>query len=455
MTSPEETPPAPSERPSDGPGKALPLQLELPGAIGRPEAGDDNDAATERARGSHPRRRTIAKGLAWTVAIAGGLAGVTAWWLPVLLRDECIEVAKEHGIDLAVERVRIVPAGLQLFGVRAVSPLLPEAVAASPEVDVETGAFRPRIVTFRKGSVAYHGPPGDLAAAIAKWRASPSGGEAGTWSPMSIVFDGTDVDWHSPGAGALHVGASDVHATFAWTSAAADGPADGVVPQARVRSEHVSMDLPDGDRLGPWSVDVERTRHASRTRVAFDPDVPDSSFLLIVGDGDSITAADLVVPRSPVARLGVRGPSFAGLSPETQIESSIHYATMGPTRADLSARGLLQGLRLPGLADAIDVAWEGAARGDPTSGIDVKNAHLVVGPVQGALRGTWKMIGDGVRVTLAWIADARCTDDAKGGGGNASIAFDSRDLSATRLDFSLPSVRKGCSPLRGSAARGE
>jgi hypothetical protein len=448
-----ETPSSAAETPSERPSKALPLQLELPGSIS--EANQAADATAERAR--RPRR-ALARFLVWSVGIVGVVGALAAWSLPVLLRRECVDVAAEHGIELSVERVRVVPAGLQLYGVRATSRLLPGASASSPEVDVDTGAFRPRVVTLRGGEVVHRGAPGDLAAAVAKWRASPSGGAAGEWSPMSIVFAGVAVDWHSPGAGALHVGASNVHATFSWSAVTADAPAGSATPQSRVRSERVMVDLPDGDRLGPWSVDAERMARGLRVRLALDPDVPDSSFLLLVGDGDSITAADLVVPRSPVARLGVRGPSFASLAADAQLEATAHYAflgsTLGGARAEVSSRGAIHGVRLPGLADTVDVTWEGGARGDPTSGMDVKNARLAVGTVDGPLRGTWKVFEDGARVSLAWAVDPHgCAEPEVGAG--ATVSFDSRDLSATKVDFKLPTTMRGCGPLRASAARGE
>ncbi|HEY4015928.1 MAG TPA: hypothetical protein VGM06_21475 [Polyangiaceae bacterium] len=445
----DETPPTPVEPPAEMPGKPLPLQLELPGSIAETRDSAADALGADRARSLHPRR-AAARFVLWSLGVVCAVGGVAAWALPVILRRECIEVAAEHGIDLAVERVRIVPAGLQLYGVHATSRSLPGASASTPEIDVETGDFRPRVVTLRGGGVVHHGTPGELAAGVAKWRASPSGGDAGAWSPMSVVLDGVDVEWHSPGAGALHVGASDVHATFTWSAVTADAPPEGAALQGHVRSERVVVDLPDGDRLGPWSVDAERTMRGLRVRLALDPEVPDSSFLLLVGDGESITAADLVVPRSPVARLGVRGPSFASVVANAQLEATLHYAVLGSNHADVSSRGALHGIRLPGLADPVDVTWEGVARGDPTLGIDVKNAHLVVGAVDGALRGTWKMFDDGARVTLAWTLDALGCADAGG-----TFSFDSRDLTATQVELKLPSASRGCGPLRRSAARGE
>ena len=279
--------PSPDEPAGEGPGKALPLQLELPGSLAEATRAAVDAADAEGARG--PRmRRTLAKVFAWAALSAGAVAAVWAWLLPVLLRRECVEIAGEHGIELAVERVRIASArgpGAAMAVPGHLARAARREGRSCPEVDVETGAFRPRVVTLRAGSLAYRSPPGELAAAVAKWRSSPSGGEAGGWSPMTVVFEGVGIDWHSPGAGALHAGAADVHATFSLVSRHR-GRTEGTGPRrrGRFRSEHVTVDLPDGDRLGPWGVDAERDAAEPRgCAVALDPEVPDGCFLLVRG----------------------------------------------------------------------------------------------------------------------------------------------------------------------------
>jgi hypothetical protein len=202
-------------------------------------------------------------------------------------------------------------------------------------------------------------------------------------------------------------------------------------------------------------VDAERTRRSWRLRLALDPEVPDGCFLLLVGDAVSVTAADLVVPRSPVSRLGVHGPSFAGVDVDAQVEAALHYVAFGPTLAEVSSRGALHGVRLPGAAGPVDVTWDGAARGDPLSGIDVRRARLAIGAIEGALRGTWKMFDDGARLTLAWTVDPRACSTGVEKGGGGTFAFDSRDLAATKVDLRVPAEAKGCLPPRAPAARGE
>jgi hypothetical protein len=155
------------------------------------------------------------------------------------------------------------------------------------------------------------------------------------------------------------------------------------------------------------------------------------------------------------------GATAAGV----QVAATLHYAALGPTRADTSARGGVYGILMPGLPRAIDMAWEATASGDATAGIDVKKARLAIGPLVGPIAGTIKRFDEGVRVDLAWAAGpVPCAAFAgplglgqpfdigyevrklaaaagiKGMEGAVSatvkLSFDSRDPGASKLEFS-------------------
>jgi hypothetical protein len=277
----------------------------------------------------------------------------------------------------------------------------------------------------------------------------------------------------------VRVEAADVHAEFGWHETDASNRSPDL--EIHARSDHVAVVAP-GTALGPWRVDVDRANGSTRVRVALDPGVPDSCTVLVVSDGEQTTSVDIAVPRSPLAHLGLTEP-FRGLNEKAlQVEAVLHYVALGPTRIDATARGGIYGIQALGLPRSIDVAWEGAATGDPTAGVDVRKARLAVGPLVGAVTGTLKRYDDGFRVDLAWAAGpVPCTAFAApmglgkpfdigyeirklGLGGEAGVpstealssaarvrgtvsaavilSFDSRDLLATKLEFT-PEI--GCS----------
>ena len=280
-------------------------------------------------------------------------------------------------------------------------------------------------------------------------------GRSGAWEPSSLVFEDSRIVWQMPFAENARVEASNVHF---------DTTIRGEAPEMHARSDTVTIAVPGG-RLGPWRVDVDRTpdasRVASRVRVALDPAVPEACTVLVVEDVGGATSVDVVVPRSPLARLGLP-PALLGLKGKAlQAEMTAHYVPMGPDRADLNAKGGLYGIDA-GLPAPLDVAWDAAASGAPRSGLDLKKARLAAGPLAGALTGTLKPFDDGFRLDLAWSAGpvpcsafvtpvgpgdpfdiayqlrklAEGVTTIKGDvTARGTLAFDSRDLGMSRIDF--------------------
>jgi hypothetical protein len=470
VTPPGETPPgAPTPYEETDTSKPLPLQLDLPSRIASGTA-----AASPRWPGHTPRRRARVVGVVVaSLVILGVVAGgVGAWALPWYVRRQCVETAAEHGVELSVESVRVNTRGFRLLGVHAVSADVPGASAQVPEVDVETGGLRPQTIVVRGGEVSLSGRFAALDGDVARWRASPSGGQGGAWTPAAIVIEGARVMWQGPFGDATRVDAHDVHAEVTWRGQDADPaerdvasttPRAGLATEVHLRSDHVTVTMAGheaSESLGPWHVDIDRSPGSSRVRVAFDPGVPEESALLIVGDGERTTSIDVVVPRSPLARLGAPAPLLDSNGEGLQLEANIHYVSLGPGRAYVTSRGGLYGLRAPLLARALDAAWNVSASGDPSAGIDVKKARLAIGPLIGPVTGTLKTFEDGFRIDLAWTAgpvpcaaltaqlglgqpfdignDLRKIADAAGGTLSATLglSFDSRNPGAARLQLS-------------------
>jgi hypothetical protein len=193
--------------------------------------------------------------------------------------------------------------------------------------------------------------------------------------------------------------------------------------------------------------------------VAFDPGVPETSTLLVLGNEDRTTAVDIAVPRSPLGRLGIPLALVGLRGKALQVELSAHYGDDGSGRAQATAKGGLYDVEVAGIRQPIEVSWEASATGPATTGLDAKNARLAVGPLVGPLTGMLKAFDDGFRLDLAWNAapipcrafevtpaevpyflhnPAHFTGRSKVGGliaARASLAFDSRDLGMTRVDF--------------------
>jgi hypothetical protein len=459
VTTPSEPPP-----PFD-PAKPLPLQLELPAAKAVP-ARAEAGLAPVRAAASANRRRWLARALVTLIAVGALVFVVVSWVLPWYVRRECIDEAAAHGIDLAVDSAQIDTSGFHLIGVRASFEAVPGMHATVPEVRVHTSGLRPQSLSMRGAELTLAGAVGSVANAFARWRASPAGGESGAWVPASLAIEGSRIVWPGAIGENARVEASDVNVQVAWRLRE---------PEIHFRSERVIVAVPGGS-LGPWRADIDRippgafasdrtpVPASTRLRLALDPGVPDASTVLAVADEERTTSVDIVVPRSPLGRLGVP-PSLLGLhGKELQVDITAHYGASGPKHADGSTKGGIYGIEAPGIPRSLDVAWDVVASGAPDTGLDVKTGRLAAGPLVGALTGMLKTFDDGFRVDLAWKAGpvpCKAFDTPLASSGpfdiayqlrklaeatgltridgdvsaRASLAFDSRDVGATRFDF--------------------
>jgi len=413
----------------------------------------------DRAEPAPRRVRGIALRLGLTLlAVTLVAAGLGLYLLPRWVKSQVVQAATEHGIDLTVDGASYDGSAFRLTGLRASAPDLPGATAEAPELIVETQSLKITKLTIRGAVLTLDGPWSRVDAVIAKWRSTAHGGMCTDCLPTEMAIDGSRVVWTHPLADNGRVEANDVSLGSSFRP-------NGV--ELHISSSHVTLAAPGGD-LGPWRVDVDRTPVESRVRVALDPAVPEACTVLITADADRITHLDVVLPRSPPARIGLP-PSVLGLSgKQLQIESQIHYADFGGGHAEATASGGVHGIEAPSLPRPLDVTWEASAAGDPRKGMDVKKSRLAAGPLVGAMTGTVTTFDDGFRVDLAWGADAvpcnafdtpldsgqpfdiayqlrklaEATGITKVAGevsARGTATFDSRDLASTHLAF-VPTV---------------
>jgi hypothetical protein len=446
----------PDETPPDQPYKPLPLQLDLPATREEPQV----RLETARPwRSLFPERaaivRVVVLGLGGAIVAGIAILAVVAYALPWYIRSQCNEEAQKHGVSLSIDEVKVGPTGFRLLGMTATAADVPGARVVAPEVEVDTRWLKPTKVTAKGIVLTLTGRWAVVSAALDHWLSSSRGLHGPGWASVApLITDGSRIVWVGPVGENARVEAAGVHADVSWQER-------GAVLHAS--SDNVTVNVPGGS-LGPWRVDVDRAPATSRVCLALDPGVPNTCTVLVVGNDEATTDVQVTLARSPVGRLGIP-PQLLGIGGrDLQLDATVHYATLGPMRTDLTAKGGLHGVEASGLPRAFDVAWDATASGDARGGIDVKQARLAVGPLVGNVRGMVKRFDDGFRVDLAWKANpvpcaafdappnpsqpfdiayglrklAESAGIAKVSGSvgaQGMLAFDSRDLGSATVTF--------------------
>jgi hypothetical protein len=435
---------------SDGRGAERAKQA-LPLAIPSRQRAESAEVAPAATRGA---RRVVVRAL---LALLGVLVAVAAAaWVavPWLVRRTFVDAAAERGVTVTVQSVEMKLTGFAFQGVEATAEAVHGVRLSAPEMDVQTSGVSPEKVTVHGAELLINGRWATVTSEADHWLMSATGSSGDTWTPRSLVIDGSRIAWQGLAGDGVAVSGAGLHLEATWP--------EGGRPTWHGTAEPVTVSVPHGS-LGPWRVDVERSPGASRVRVALDPGVPDSSWLVVLGDDKAVASLDLVVPRSPIARLGIPA-ALLGLSGDLQLAASAHYVALGP-RASAAFSGGVYGAKAQGLPRPIDVVWEGSAAGDTGGSLDVKGGRVAVGPLTGAVRGTLKPFDDGFRLDVAWNANAvpcaafdapldptrpfdigyelrqfvEGVGIAKVSGtvsARAALAFDSRDLAGSTVTFS-------------------
>jgi hypothetical protein len=403
-----------------GPVKPAPLQLELPAAPAVPASSHVVPAPRKRRAGTSGR--AIATRLVLVLlALAVAGAAAAAYWLPRWVRRQVIEAAAAHGITLTIEDAKIAQGGFRLLGLRATADDLPGASASAPELDVETSGLRPTRLTVKGADIEVSGAWHPAENALAKWRESPRGEQGGDFIPPSIVVEDSRIVWKGAAGDAVRIEAAGIHV---------EAMQRGNDTELHARSDKVMLGV-SGGALGPWRVDLDRAPGMSRIHVALDPQVPESSTVLVVGDGTRTTQVDVTVPRTTPTRLGVPPQLLGVRGKDLQVEASVHYTNLGPAHAEAMTRGAVHAIEVTGMPQPIEVVWDGTASGDSSQGMDVKKAQLAVGPLLGTVTGTLRTFDDGFRLALAWSAGpvpCKAFDTPNDEGTTFDIAYQLRQL---------------------------
>ena len=251
------------------------------------------------------------------------------------------------------------PAGFRLLGVHATAAALPGARAQAPEIDVaddrpapgsDDGARRARLTltgSWRTVDAALHGVAREPAGRTGR---SVGAGDAGG----RRVARGL--------AGRLR----RERARRGLERAPRRDLARRVGHRARALGRRRAWPC-RGASSGPgaWTSIARRGRLA--LRVALDPGVPDACTVLVVGDDERTTSVDVVIPRSPLARLGL--PPVAARACTATRSSWRRPPTTerwGRSAPRPRRRAASTGSRR-GCPCALDVSWDGSASGDSQS----------------------------------------------------------------------------------------
>jgi hypothetical protein len=187
-------------------------------------------------------------------------------------------------------------------------------------------------------------------------------------------------------------------------------------------------------KLGSWAVKGQVEHGAMKATLTLDPSGASKAAATFAYDGTSVTAFDLLIPRSSISLLGI-APALAGRRPDDPffVEGEAHYAQKSASHVESTVRLNLSGARFAGALAPTDAQLEAHADGDPARPIEVQRGVFGIGPFRGTVAGP-VTFGDGfVRGELTFrTGGARCPsgpDVAMAGG----VAFDTRTFGDAKL----------------------
>jgi hypothetical protein len=313
--------------------------------------------------------------------------------LPRIVKDRVVASAREAGIELTIDRVGVGFGGVSLRGVTAKSPRVPSAELQAEEL-FATG-FSAREVRVRGLEVKLDGSASDVSAALLRFYEESRPRFAGTPSDArKINVSGAHVAW---------TGLFGPESKLEVTELGLDLDSRGVgTEDVRASVSHFEVKT-RRTLFGPWAGSFERNATTSRLRLLLDPPVPDGPSALIVWGKGSSPHLTVKIPRSPLARLGVR-PEELGLpaDPGTELEAKLEGG-QGPTsRNELSGRVDLFGLRLKSLKAPIDLKLTGNATGLPGKPLDFDKTSVTLGPFTAGVTGSITPTDLGFRLDATW-----------------------------------------------------
>lgn len=367
-----------------------------------PEAEGHAAPARDAPRHVGPATRAVpehagARGGGWAkVAILATLivlvlAGVLLL-LPMIVRDRIVSAAREAGVELTIERVGIGLGGVSLRGITAKTARVPGAELRAEEIFAAGAAGRDVRVRGLDVKIDGHlSEVGPAALAFYEQNRARLAGSSGEARKVAVI--GAHVTWSGLLGEGTRLDAGDVGTDFESRTVGAE----------EIRANVGRFEVKTARTvLGPWAGTFDRNATTARLRLLLDPPVPDGPSVLLVF-GKTPTRITVKVPRSPLARLGLR-PGDLGLpaDPATELEVSLEGGPTPTQRIEGSGRLDLYGVRLKGLKSPVDVKLEGKASGLPGSPLELEKTTVTLGPFLANVNGTITPTDAGFRVDAGW-----------------------------------------------------
>ena len=332
-----------------------------------------------------PRLTMLAIGVVLLVA----LAALGLFLLPMVARDRAVAAAREIGIELTIERVGVGFSGVTMRGIRATFPRLPGVTATADEI--YASGFSAQEVVVRGADVKMQGSVVDLAPELVLLVDRGRGHFAGKpGSPRKITIAGARVAWLDVFGPSWRIDGREVGLEV-------ESKGRGV-EEVRFAAGSFDVTTPK-TQLGPWAYVVEHNPQTTRARLLFDPPVPDGPSALYVYGPNVAPQLTVKIPRSPVARLGLR-PEELGLPADlgTEVAVTIEGGRAVSGRIEAPFKVELFGARLKGVKNPVDVKLEGAANGAPGKELALEKTVANVGPFVADVLGSLTPHDQGFRV---------------------------------------------------------
>ena len=346
---------------------------------------------TDRIDSGKGRRKLIR--IAAAVGLVVFLVSLVLLLLPRIVQDRMISTAREAGIELTIERVGIGMGGVALHNVSAKLVGVPGVGATADEIYAAgAGAREIRVrglVIDAQGNVQELGPK-----LLDFYNARRSRFSGTSSDPRRIAIVGARLTWKDFAGEGSRFSSSDLGVELDSKGVGAED-IRASVGRFEITTKRTT--------LGPWAASFDRTTATSRLRLLFDPPVPDGPSALFVRGEGVAPKLTVRIPRSPLARLGIR-PEDLSLPADaaSELEVKLEVGQAPSMRIEASGRIDLYAARLKGVKQPIDIKVEGTASGLPGKPMDFDKTSVTLGPFVALVTGAITPTDPGFRLDASW-----------------------------------------------------
>lgn len=321
----------------------------------------------------------------WLLLLSAVGIGVVAWLfvLPGYVRRQAIAEAREAGVTLTIERVRLGWSGIRFEKVEARLDDAPDSVLRAEAVTAKRSGLSLRELHV-EGAALTVDDLWKFRESIAAYQARRAqAGEPPKETLERVTFEGASLH-----ATAIH----GVAASFELTDAAGEiGSAPRLGDAHRVQIGAVNGRL-GASAFGPWKLSSERTGAATKARLVLRDGSPAATITLdATADASRF---DVAIPRARLGALGLPAAPL-GLAQGDDPEIALTATAIDRPGASPAVEGNLDfhlyGFTIGFVPLPVELALGAAWRGDETAAA-IDRATFSVGPFGGTARGTLRSL---------------------------------------------------------------